>query len=81
MPCAAARSRTIVRPCSQHLGQRDTAPTLELHLAGLDLRQVEDVVDQLEQVAAGVADVVQVLLLLLVQLAEHAARAARRRSR
>ena len=32
----------------------------DVHLAGLDLRQVEDVVDQAEQVLAGAADLVEV---------------------
>ena len=43
---------------------------LQLHSAGLDLGQVEDVVDQREQVPARAADVVDVLELLLVELAE-----------
>ena len=46
-------------------------PALELHLAGLHLGQVEDVVDQREQVVGRGEDVVQVLVLLLVHLAEQ----------
>ena len=45
---------------------------LELHPAGLDLRQVEDVVDQREQVPAGRVDVLQVVVLLVVEVAEQA---------
>src|SRR5207249_3425615 len=37
---------------------------LELHLARLDLREVEDVVDELEEVAPAREDVAQVFLLL-----------------
>ncbi|GAA3067997.1 hypothetical protein GCM10020254_09660 [Streptomyces goshikiensis] len=37
---------------------------VDVHLAGLDLRQVEDVVDQLEQVRAGGVDDARVLDLL-----------------
>ena len=44
---------------------------IELHPAGLDLREVEDVVDQREQVVARAVDVEQVLELLVVDLAEH----------
>ena len=44
---------------------------LELHLAGLDLGQVEHVVEQGQQVPAGVADVAEVVLLPFVQVAEH----------
>src|SRR5262249_37161548 len=42
------------------------------HLAGLDLRQVENVVQQLEQMLARAPDVAQVFVLALVELAEHA---------
>ena len=57
-------------PALERLAQREE-PDLELHLARLDLRQVEDVVDQGEQVVGRGEDVVQVLLLLLVHLAEQ----------
>ena len=43
---------------------RSTGSGLELHLARLDLRQVEHVVDQLEQVTRAREDVAQELLLL-----------------
>jgi hypothetical protein len=43
-----------------------TGSEVQRHLAGLDLRQVEDVVDQLEQVLAGVVRLVQRLVLLVV---------------
>ena len=45
--------------------------SVELHLAGLDLGQVEHVVEQGEQVPPGVADVPEVVLLALVEVAEH----------
>ena len=54
----------------QRFAQREE-PALELHLTGLDLGQVEDVVDQREQVVGRGEDVVQVLVLLLVHLAEQ----------
>ena len=44
---------------------------VDLHLARLDLRQIENLVDQLEQMAPRVADVTDVLVLSLVELAEH----------
>lgn len=47
----------------EELLQRD-ALRIEVHLVGLDLRQVEDVVDQLEQVAPGRVDDARVLDLL-----------------
>ena len=56
----------------EQLARASTAPELELHPPGLDLRQVEDLVDELEQMAPRVADVADVLLLALVELAEHA---------
>ena len=45
---------------------------LEHHVAGFDLRKVQDVVEQLEQVLARVPDVAQIFVLALVELAEHA---------
>ena len=66
----AARSRTIATPCSIRSAQRDRFE-VELHLARLDLREIEDLVDQLEQMAPRVADVADVLVLALVELAEH----------
>src|ERR1700730_10137352 len=45
---------------------------LQLHAAGLDLGQVEDVVDEREEVLARRQDVVEVLLLVAMDLAEHA---------
>src|SRR5215475_11099162 len=47
---------------------------LQLHPAGFDLGQIENVVDQGQQVLAGGVDVLQVLVLLLVELPEHARR-------
>src|SRR5207249_11302678 len=44
---------------------------LQLHPAGFDLSQVEDVVDEVEQVLSRAEDVVDVLELLLIELAEH----------
>ena len=46
---------------------------LELHPAGLDLGQVEDVVDEREKVLARAVDVVHVVGLLRVELAEERA--------
>ena len=46
---------------------------VELELAGLDLRQVEDVVDQVEEGLAVGEDALDEPLLLLVELAGHAA--------
>jgi hypothetical protein len=40
---------------------------LEMHHAGLDLRQVEDVVDDAEQALGGVVDLAQVIALAVVQ--------------
>ena len=45
---------------------------VQLHLAGLDLGEVEDVVEQREEVPAGVANVAEVVLLTVVEVAEHA---------
>ena len=56
MPWRPARSRTIATPCSISSGERDGVE-VELHLARLDLREVEDLVDQLEQMPPRVADV------------------------
>ena len=47
------------------------AREVELHAAGLDLRQVEDVVDKREQMVARGVNVAQVLELLVVDLAKH----------
>src|SRR4051812_30238361 len=44
---------------------------LELHAAGLDLREIEDVVDEREKMTARLVDVLQVIELLGVQLTEH----------
>ena len=44
-------------------------PRVDVHPAGLDLRQVEDVVDQLEQVVSGGEDGAGELDLLLAQAA------------
>ena len=57
-------------PALERLGQRE-GRDLEIDLAGLDLREVEDVVDQRQQVACRAEDVVEVLGLLLVDLAEQ----------
>ena len=58
------------RPLAHHhdaalerLAQRERAH-LQLHLARLDLREIQHVVDQREQVVARREDVVEVLLLL-----------------
>ena len=51
--------------------RRSNDGVLQLHPAGLDLGQVEDLVEQLEQVLAGAVDVAEVLLLALVDVAEH----------
>src|SRR5664279_4181716 len=66
-PCRLVRERRAV--VEQH--RQVDAGEVELHAAGLDLRQVEDVVDQREQVVARGVDVEQVLELLVVDLAEH----------
>ena len=44
---------------------------LQLHPAGLDLRQVEHVVEEGEQVPTGIQDVLHVVGLTLVELTEH----------
>ena len=56
MPCGAARSRTIETPYSGR-ARTENLGELQLHPAGLDLRQVEDLVEQLEQVLARAPDV------------------------
>ena len=64
---ALADQRRAVVEQHRQVGRRQ----VELHPAGLDLRQVEDVVDEREQVVARGVDVEQVLELLVVDLAEH----------
>ena len=54
----------------EHRGQGEGGE-LELHLAGLDLREVEGVVDEQEQMAPGGDDVAEVLGLLVVERPEH----------
>ena len=44
---------------------------LELHPAGLDLREVEDLVDEGQEVLPGGVDVLQVLVLFFVEVAEQ----------
>ena len=44
---------------------------VELHAAGLDLGQVEDVTEEGEQVPPGREDVLEVVLLALVEVTEH----------
>ena len=70
MSCCAARSRisesAVLERVADGEGRR-----FQLHLARLDLGQVEDLVEQLQQVLAGAPDVAEVLLLTLVELAEH----------
>src|SRR2546426_489705 len=44
---------------------------LEVHAAGFDLGQIEDVVDQREEVPARRDDVLQVFFLLRIEVAEH----------
>src|SRR6266550_93341 len=44
---------------------------LDFHLAGLDLRKIEDVVDEREKLRAGAADVAQVLALLVAERPGH----------
>jgi hypothetical protein len=51
------------RQAGQRLGQAERRG-LDVHLAGLDLREIEDVVDQGQQVLAGLGDVVDVVGLL-----------------
>ena len=70
MPPPLARSLSIETALLQNLGNRDRRE-LQLHPAGLDLGEVEDVVDQREQMLAGFEHVVDVGELALVQLAEH----------
>ncbi len=70
MPCRCARSRISVIALAIADGRSNVAD-VELHAAGLDLRQVEDVVDELKQVPAGRVDVLEVVVLLFVQLAEQ----------
>src|SRR6185437_13678226 len=68
----------LERPLSYHreaILQRfadDKFRAVQDHLAGLDLRQVEDVVQQLEQMLARAPYVAQVVVLTLVELAKHA---------
>ena len=72
------RDAVVRRPLSDHrqavlegLAQGELGQ-FELHPAGLDLREVEDVVDQREKVLTGIEDVVEVLFLFGADLAEHA---------
>src|SRR5262249_1636942 len=44
---------------------------LQVHLPGLDLRQIQDVVDQGQEVLPRSVDVLQVFVLLLVQITKH----------
>ena len=66
-------ARALAHQCQRVLEQLSDieAPQLELHAAGLDLRQVEDVVDQCQQMVPRRMNVAQVIDLLVVQLAEH----------
>ena len=57
-------------PTFERFPQRE-GRDVKFDLAGLDLRQIENVVDQGEQVVAGRKDVGEVLLLLFVDPAEH----------
>ena len=67
---SAARSRSIAAASSSSATQVERR-VLQLHPAGLDLREVEDLVEQLQQVLARAVDVAEVLLLPLVDVAEH----------
>src|SRR5260370_20901969 len=44
---------------------------LKLHPAGLDLRQVEDVVDEGQQMPPGLENILQILRLLVIDVTEH----------
>src|SRR3989449_6340813 len=52
-------------------GRQVERARLELHAAGLDLREVEDVVDEREQMATRRHDVLKILFLFGVEFAEH----------
>ena len=69
--CLSARSRTIERQYSRRFADGEFRAVQD-HLAGLDLRQVENVVQQFEQMLARAPDVAQVVVLTLVELAKHA---------
>ncbi len=70
MPPRLARSLEHRDGAAEDLGNRDLRE-LELHAAGLDLGEVEDVVDQREQMPSGLEHVVDVGELAFVELAEH----------
>jgi len=57
-------------PALEHPPERDVGD-VELHLAGLDLREIENVVDHRQEMLPGIENVVDVAELLLVQLAER----------
>src|SRR5439155_9136756 len=68
----ARRSLADHRHAVLECGAERERAALELHLAGLDLREVEDVVDEREEMPARREDVLEIFLLALVELAEHA---------
>ena len=76
---AATPCMTLSTPCT--MSPSETGSKTQLHLAGLDLRQVEDVVDQAEQVAPAAEDVVQEARRSAARSGRRACRRGSRRSR
>src|SRR5262249_19170247 len=48
------------------------ASKLYLHMTGLHLRKVEDVIDERQQMSAAVEDIAEIFLLFIVELTEKA---------
>ena len=77
LPFAAASGSTIERTSSISAAEIDLFE-IEVHLACLDLRQIENVVDQAKQMPAGIADLGEigqkfVLSFVLRRLVQHLA--------